>query len=101
MLPAAAAASGAFFLNTAGFIPKVGIVAALKLGFKSKFFGYSVPLSVRSKDISNLKQELKSLKKGEYIVVTGGKGLGKTCLINTALNGTCGVVRVDVRDLLC
>jgi hypothetical protein len=32
-----------------------------------------------------------------YIVVTGQKGIGKTCLIDTALKYTCGVTKVDVK----
>ncbi len=34
--------------------------------------------------------------KGSYIVVTGGKGNGKLCLIDTALNRQHGVVKLSV-----
>ena len=37
------------------------------------------------------------MKKGSYIVVTGEKGNGKTCLIDTTLNRQLGVVKISVR----
>jgi guanylate kinase len=39
------------------------------------------------------------MKKGSYIVVTGEKGNGKTCLIDTTLNRHFGVVKISVSCL--
>jgi ABC-type Mn2+/Zn2+ transport system ATPase subunit len=36
------------------------------------------------------------MEKGSYITVTGGKGNGKTCLIDTTLNRHHGVVKISV-----
>eukprot|EP01036_Dinobryon_divergens_P061406 gene61406-81850_t len=58
---------------------------ALSLGFKS-YFKATYPLSVRKSEIKQLNDSILRLKKGSYIVVTGEKGNGKTCLINTTLN---------------
>ena len=39
------------------------------------------------------------MEKGEYITVTGEKGIGKTCLIDTTLNRQLGVVKISVSCL--
>jgi hypothetical protein len=39
---------------------------------------------------------LATLEKEEYLVVTGAKGIGKSCVVETATRYTCGVVRVSV-----
>jgi hypothetical protein len=75
-----------------------GFVRALSLGFKS-YFKTTHPLSVRKADVKKLSDSLLSLRKGDYIVVTGGKGIGKTCLINTTLNRHHGVVQIRVSCL--
>eukprot|EP01036_Dinobryon_divergens_P037822 gene37822-49551_t len=38
------------------------------------------------------------MRKGSYIVVTGEKGNGKTCLINTTLNHHLGVVKISTKS---
>ena len=82
----------------AGFIPRVGLVRALSLGFKS-YFKTTYPLSVRKSEIKQLNESILRMKKGSYIAVTGGKGNGKTCLIDTALNRHLGVVKISVSCL--
>ena len=86
--------SGSF----AGVIPRVGLVRALSLGYKS-YFQTTYPLSVRESEIKQLNDSILLLKKGSYITVTGGKGNGKTCLINTTLNHHLGVVKISVSCL--
>jgi hypothetical protein len=39
------------------------------------------------------------MQRGSYITVTGGKGNGKTCLIDTTLNRHFGVVKIGVSCL--
>ena len=71
---------------------------ALSLGFKS-YFKTTYPLSVRASEIKQLKNSLLWMEKGDYITVTGGKGNGKTCLIDTTLNRHLGVVKISVSCL--
>ena len=91
-------AGGLALGSVAGFIPRVGLVRALSLGFKS-YFKTTYPLSVRKSEIKQLNESILRMKKGSYITVTGGKGNGKTCLIDTALNGHLGVVKISVSCL--
>ena len=84
--------------SIAGVIPRVGLVRALSLGFKS-YFTTTYPLSVRKSEIKQLNDMILRLKNGSYIIVTGEKGNGKTCLINTTLNHHHGVVKISVSCL--
>jgi hypothetical protein len=74
------------------------VVRALSLGFKS-YFKITYPLSVRKSEIEQLNESILRMKKGMYIVVTGEKGNGKTCLIDTTLNRHFGVVTISVSCL--
>ena len=91
-------AGGVLAASAAGVIPRVGLVRALSLGYKS-YFKTTYPLSVRESEIKQLNDSILLLKKGSYITVTGGKGNGKTCLINTTLNHHLGVVKISVSCL--
>ena len=83
----------------AGVIPRVGLVRALSLGFKS-YFKATYPLSVRKSENKQLNDSILQMRKGSYIVVTGEKGNGKTCLINTTLNRHHhGAVKISVSFL--
>ena len=84
--------------SVAGFIPRVGLGRALSLGFKS-YLKNTYPLSVRASEIKQLNDSILRMKKGSYIAVTGGKGNGKTCLIDTTLNRHLGVVKISVSCL--
>ena len=84
--------------SIAGVIPPVGLVRALSLGFRS-YFKTTYPLSVRASEIKQLNDSILRMKKGSYIVVTGEKGNGKTCLIDTTLNRHLGVVKISVSCL--
>ena len=92
-------AGGLALVSGAGVSPRVGLVRALSLGFKS-YFKTTYPLSVRASEIKQLNDSILRMKKGSYITVTGGKGNGKTCLIDTTLNGHLGVVKISVSCLL-
>ncbi len=91
-------AGGIALGSIAGVFPRVGLVRALSLGFKS-YFKTTYPLSVRASEIKQLNETILRMKKGRYITVTGGKGNGKTCLIDTALNRHFGVVKISVSCL--
>ncbi len=81
--------------SVAGIIPRVGLVRALSVGFRS-YFRTAHPLSVRASEVQRLGDSLRWMEKGDYIAVTGGKGIGKTCLIEAALNRQFGVVNISV-----
>ena len=91
-------AGGLALGSVAGFIPRVGLVRALSLGFKS-YFKTTYPLSVRKSELKQFSASVLLMDRGEYITVTGGKGIGKTCLIDTALNRHLGVVKISVSCL--
>ena len=92
---------GLTLISAAGAMPKVGFLRALMLGGKS-YFKTTTPLSVRRSEIQQLNASILSMQRGSYITVVGGKGNGKTCLIDTALNRHCGVVKFSVRCfILC
>jgi hypothetical protein len=64
----------------------------------------ATPVTIRSHrkaEINELLNHLKHLKEGQYVVVVGGKGIGKSCLIRTALEKRHGVVHVDVSTPSC
>ena len=91
-------AGGLALVSAAGVLPRVGLVRALSLGFKS-YFETTYPLSVRKSEIKHLNDLILRMKKGSYITVIGGKGNGKTCLIDTTLNRHLGVVKISVSCL--
>ena len=91
-------AGGLALVSAAGVLPRVGLVRALSLGFKS-YFETTYPLSVRKSEIKHLNDLILRMKKGSYITVIGGKGNGKTCLIDTTLNHHLGVVKISVSCL--
>jgi hypothetical protein len=82
--------------SSLGIIPRIGPVRALTLAFRSKIRGSHHPISQRIQDIHNLKEELKIMEKEEYIAITGAKGIGKSCIVNTVTRYTCGVISVQV-----
>eukprot|EP01038_Epipyxis_sp_PR26KG_P013667 gene13667-18340_t len=48
--------------------------------------------------IKQLNDSILRIKKGSYITVTGWKGNGKTCLIDTTLNRHLGVVKISTES---
>jgi len=92
-------ASG-IILTSGGFSPKFGIARAITLGFRSLLPPAFPTKSERTQETTKLKSLFKNLSVGKYIVVTGRKGIGKSCLINTSVHFTLGVVKVDVSSLV-
>jgi putative protein kinase ArgK-like GTPase of G3E family len=78
-------------LSAVGIAPKVGVGRSLILALKSTLSFKSTP-SARKVDMKILSQNLNTLSDGTYILVTGGKGFGKSCLIQTALHRKFGVI---------
>ena len=71
---------------------------ALTLGWRS-YLKTTYPLSVRKYEIKQLNDLILGVNNGMYIIVTGGKGNGKACLIDTTLNRQHGVVKISVSRL--
>ena len=75
------------------FAPKIGFGRACMLGIRSIFFK-PLTQSQRKSDIEIILRKYvnnKSLQPDQYLVVQGQKGIGKTCVIETALQRTFGV----------
>ena len=67
-------------------VSKVGVGRAITLGMKSIFTPLNT-VSVRKHEIELVRQYLNNTRTNDqYVVVIGGKGLGKSCLVNTKLD---------------
>ena len=90
------AVGGAAVLIT-GLIPPIGPGRALWIAMKSRFAFKPVPESLRFSESQIIKEILAPKRKGQqYLVVTGERGVGKTCLVNTATSKTPGVIKMKV-----
>jgi hypothetical protein len=88
-------AGGLALLSVAGAVPRLGFGRAITFGWRS-YFRTTHPLSVRKAEVERLSESLRDIKQGSYITITGGKGNGKSCLIDTTLNRHVGVVKISV-----
>jgi hypothetical protein len=82
-------------LSAAGVVPRVGLFSALKLHWKS-YFQSTRPFSVRISEIELLESKITWMENRRYITVLGGKGYGKSCLVDSTLHRHCGVVKFSV-----
>lgn len=71
--------------------PNTRIGRAFLLAIRSKFQSPKIK-SVRKEDIENIKKKILELEGEEYLVIKGPKGVGKTCMLRTALQKRIGVV---------
>jgi len=78
-------------LSAVGITPKVGVGRSIILALKPTISFLSTP-SARKVDMKILTENIATLSDGRYILVTGGKGLGKSCLIQTTLHRKFGVI---------
>ena len=79
-----------------GLVPRAGPGRALVLALRSRLARAPSPQSARAADVLALRKTLESTSQGRYVVVQGPKGVGKSCVVETALQRTCGVVVVRV-----
>ena len=96
--------TGLITLSILEVTPPVGVSRELRLGFRriiSNLFETASPQSVRTDEIAKFKHQINILASGRYIVVTGGKGVGKTCLIDTAIQNEFGIVNYGVSPYVC
>ena len=89
------AAGGLALLSATGAVPRLGFGRAITVGWRS-YFRTTTPVSVRKTEIKRLSKSLRNIKQGSYITIIGGKGNGKSCLVDTTLNRHRGVVRISV-----
>jgi hypothetical protein len=74
-------------------LPKMGMWRALWIMRRHQ---PTNPRSVRRAEASNLLYKLDSLLADHYTAMLGGKGDGKSCFVDTALNRTRGMIN-DVK----
>ena len=86
-------------LSGMGFVPKIGFGRSIVLGLKPLLYSIST-VSSRKDEIGILTKKFKNLTAEKYILVTGAKGIGKSCLIRTALHRHFGVVFINVSPKL-
>jgi len=79
-----------------GLVPRAGPGRALALALRSRLARAPSPQSARAADVLALRETLANTSQGRYVVVQGPKGIGKSCVVETALQRTCGVVVVEV-----
>ena len=79
----------------AGVVPRVGPGRALALALRS-WVRRAKKVSQRDDATHTLRTMLQNLGEDQYIVVTGQKGVGKSVVVDTATQHTCGVVSVPV-----
>ena len=88
----AAAASG---LAAAGLAPRLGPGRAIALAVRSRFSAVGTRPSQRSSEVTHLRTMTANAAADHYCIVVGPKGVGKTCIVDTATSHAWGVVRVD------
>ncbi len=88
-------------LSVLGVAPKVVLVRALTVGWRSVLRSVN-PISVREKELNRLSIALNTRDDpSSYLVVTGDKGFGKSCLVDTLLHRRKGVIMVEVSAVQC
>jgi Cdc6-like AAA superfamily ATPase len=90
--------AGGVAVSAAGLIPRIGLGRAIWIALRSRFAFKLVPESLRLAEINLLKRKIADKDFGQgYLVVTGEKGVGKTCLLNTVTSKTAGVIKVKAQ----
>ena len=89
--------TGGVVLSAAGLVPRIGPGRAAWIALRSRFAFKAVPQSLRYTELKLLKRKLAKREFGQsYLVVTGEKGVGKSCMISTVTSKTVGVINVKV-----
>lgn len=84
-------------ISVAGLAPRLAPRRALWIGVRSRFGFNKTPLSVRATDLKIIRAHITKKSWGQkYLVVIGDKGVGKSCLLDTATNKTAGIIRIKV-----
>ena len=86
-------AAGGIAVSATG-LARIGPGRAVSIALRSRFASKPVPESLRLAEIQQIKGMISKAQSQSYVVVTGVKGVGKTCLINTVTSKTPGVIKV-------
>jgi len=85
-------------LTLTGLVPRIGPGRAMWIAFRSRFAPKTLPESVRVVELKQIRGWISEKKFGQsYLVVTGDKGIGKSCLLSTSTNKTCGIINIVVQ----
>ncbi len=89
------AASGTLIAAT-GLLPRIGPGRAAFVALRTRFGFRPNHESIRVAEIKLLRSMItaKPVSQG-YVVITGQKGVGKTCLLHTVISKTPGVIEVE------
>ena len=84
--------------SAAGLMPRIGPGRAVWIALRSRFAFKPNPESLRLAEIKLLRTMIAKKDIGQsYLVVTGEKGVGKTCLLNTVTSKTAGVIKLEAQ----
>ena len=85
-------------VSAAGLVPRIGPGRAVWIALRSRFAFKPNPESLRFAEIMLLRSKIADKDIGQsHLVVTGEKGVGKTCLLNTVTSKTAGVIKVKAQ----
>ena len=80
-----------------GIVPRIGPFRAFWLGMSCRYFSPLKFVSQRTDDLKKLNNKLAAIQIDQFITIKGPKGVGKTCLVKTAMKSQFGVVYVRVQ----
>ena len=90
--------TGGAIISAAGLIPRIGPGRAIWLALRSRYAFKPYPESLRLAEIKVLRRVIAEKNFGQsYVVVTGEKGVGKTCLLNSVTSKTAGVIKLEAQ----
>ena len=75
---------------------RVGPGRAFVLGFKSYFQRSTNPSSVRTSTVAEIQYKSSLVRKDNFLIVYGPKGVGKTVAVATAFRGQMGVIHINI-----
>jgi hypothetical protein len=85
-------------LSLTGLVPRIGPGRAVWIAFRSRFAPKKLPESIRDVELRQIRKSISQKNFGQgYLVVTGDKGIGKSCLLSTCTNKTCGIINIEVQ----
>jgi hypothetical protein len=85
------------FFSLTGLIPRIGPGRAVWIALRSRFAPTKLPESIRDVELRQIRKSISEKNFGQgYLVITGDKGVGKSCLLSTSTNKTCGIINVKV-----
>ena len=92
--------AGGTVVSAVGLVPRIGPGRAVWIALRSRFAFKPNPESLRFAEIKLLRSMIADKDIGQsYLVITGEKGDGKTCLLNTVTSKTAGVIKVNALPL--